>query len=63
MDALIQKYSDELQKIYDNRTAGDFTFTGVLAEFLNAAQYARQDEEDAAWDEYHRRQADEALEQ
>lgn len=32
---IIKKYSEVLASIYDNRTAGDYTFTGVLATFLN----------------------------
>lgn len=31
---VIARYAGELQKIYDERTAGDHTFTGVLATFL-----------------------------
>lgn len=34
MDEIIQKYADRLQEIYDKRTAGDHTFTGVLATML-----------------------------
>lgn len=30
---LLRKYADELQAIYDNQTAGDHTFIGVLAAF------------------------------
>lgn len=38
MDALgaqkiAKKYADQLQKIYDERTAGDYTFEGVLFEY------------------------------
>lgn len=36
MDELIHQYADELQKIYDNRTAGAHTFVGVLASFLTS---------------------------
>lgn len=34
MDELIARHAASLRKIYDERTAGDYTFTGVLAEFL-----------------------------
>lgn len=33
MDVLIREYAGKLQAVYDNRTAGDFTFVGILAEF------------------------------
>lgn len=36
-DELIRKYSGELQSIYDNRTAGDHTFVGVLYHLLREA--------------------------
>ena len=67
MDGLIAKYADELQKIYDNRTASDHTFTGVLSTFLTAAfvleaKRIQQEEEDIAWNEHRRRMADEASE-
>lgn len=32
-EEIAAKYASELQKIYDNRTAGDHTFEGVLFEF------------------------------
>lgn len=35
-NAVLQHYARELQKIYDGRTAGDYTFEGVLAEFCLA---------------------------
>lgn len=35
VDSLLDKYASELQKIYDNRTAGDYTFLGVLASYTN----------------------------
>lgn len=67
MDSLIKKYADKLQDIYDNRTAGDHTFTGVLSSMLSAAfvqeaQRIQREEEDIAWDEKRRRDADEASE-
>ena len=34
MDELIAQYADKLQSIYDDRTAGDATFVGVLAQFM-----------------------------
>lgn len=33
-DAIIRKYAVVLQEIYDERTAGDHTFIGVLGEML-----------------------------
>lgn len=33
MDETIRKYAAILKRIYDNRTAGVYTFQGVLAEF------------------------------
>ena len=38
MDELIKKYAQHLQDIYDNRTAGDNTFEGVLYNFAQEAQ-------------------------
>lgn len=35
VDRLVHEYSKRLQKIYDERTAGDYTFVGVLGDFLN----------------------------
>lgn len=32
---LIREYATVLRAIYDERTAGDYTFAGVLATFLN----------------------------
>ena len=34
-DEVIRDYVGVLREIYDNRTAGDYTFAGVLATFLN----------------------------
>lgn len=33
VDELIRIYAIKLGQVYDNRTAGDHTFTGILAEF------------------------------
>lgn len=33
MDQHLSDYAGHLQKIYDERTAGDFTFLGVLSDF------------------------------
>ena len=33
MDELIQEYSDRLDRIYTERTAGDHTFYGLLSLF------------------------------
>ncbi len=38
VDQKIARYAKTLQAIYDNRTAGDYTFSGVLATFLNDVQ-------------------------
>ncbi len=38
IDDLIDRYAAELRNIYDNRTAGDHTFEGVLADFVMKAQ-------------------------
>jgi hypothetical protein len=38
IDDLIAAYATELQNIYDGRTAGDYTFIGVLSEFARAVQ-------------------------
>lgn len=40
-DKLIAKYAAELQDIYDKQTAGQYTFTGVLAIFLREVDAAR----------------------
>lgn len=34
MDEVIKHYSEELERIYNERTAGDHTFTGIVARFL-----------------------------
>jgi hypothetical protein len=34
VDAVIEGYAINLRQIYDGRTAGDYTFVGVLASFL-----------------------------
>lgn len=33
-DDILRNYEDRLQEIYDNQTAGDHTFIGVLASML-----------------------------
>ncbi len=33
-DDLIRRHAERLRGIYEDRTAGDHTFTGVLSEFL-----------------------------
>lgn len=40
MDELIRQYRQKLQEIYDNRTAGDGTFTGILADFARDVRIA-----------------------
>lgn len=39
MDELIREYEQKLQEIYDNKTAGDYTFYGVLTEFAKKVQH------------------------
>lgn len=34
MDELVTEYAKKLRRIYHMRLAGDYTFEGVLAEFL-----------------------------
>lgn len=34
MDELIKKYATRLQTMYDDRTAGDFSMSGVISELL-----------------------------
>lgn len=34
MNELIKDYAAQLRRIYSNRSAGDFTFEGVLASFM-----------------------------
>ena len=36
LDEVVKYYSRELERIYEKRTAGDFTFTEVLVEFYHA---------------------------
>lgn len=50
IDQWIRKWVDEMQKIYDNRTAGDYTFRGVVGEMfteiLPIIEYSILDEAD-----------------
>lgn len=34
-DILIDQYAAKLEDVYNQRTAGDFTFHGILTAFLN----------------------------
>lgn len=34
-DELIEKYAQELERVYSEQTAGDYTFHGILAKLLN----------------------------
>lgn len=34
MDELIKKYAERMQKMYDDRTAGDHSMSGILSEML-----------------------------
>jgi hypothetical protein len=38
IEELINYYDLELQRIYNEKTAGDYTFSGVLAEFARAIE-------------------------
>jgi len=40
-DRLIKLHAERLQRVYDERTAGDHTFTGALANFLIDVERAR----------------------
>jgi hypothetical protein len=42
VDGLIQSAAIELRRIYDQRTAGDFTFVGVLSSFITLLDAARK---------------------
>jgi len=45
MDELIAKYAEELQRIYEKRTAGAYTFGGVLTQFAwDAAPLLKQEQ-------------------
>lgn len=35
MDEIIKNWAAHLRKVYDERTAGDYTFEGILYEFGN----------------------------
>lgn len=52
-DELLAEYAAKLQEIYDNRTAGDYTFAGVLGEFSKAIAdeyvYVRMDMHADSW--------------
>lgn len=41
VDELIAEYAEKLERIYNERTAGDHTFTGVLAMFLSEVDNTR----------------------
>lgn len=43
VDELIKDYADHLKKVYDDRTAGDHTFAGVLADFAGDVKTALED--------------------
>jgi hypothetical protein len=40
-DRLIGLHAERLQRVYDERTAGEFTFTSILAEFMVAYESAK----------------------
>lgn len=39
MDDLIRIYASKAQEVYDNQTAGDWTFLGLMAEFARKVQH------------------------
>lgn len=41
---LIKLHAERLKRVYNERTAGDFTFSGALANFLVDIERARLDE-------------------
>lgn len=43
-DNLIADYANRLQSVYNDRTAGAHTFTGILATFLLDVDKAREDD-------------------
>lgn len=40
IEDLIDEYADEAARIYRERTAGDFTWTGLLGDFFRRVQEA-----------------------
>ena len=40
---VIQEYSDILNVIYETRTAGDFTWKGLLCEFIEELALSEED--------------------
>lgn len=50
-DHIIEKYSQELQRIYDNHTAGDHTFMGLLSKMVMELEKRRVTEEKKKFDE------------
>lgn len=44
MDELIKQYAMELNDIYMDRTAGSYTFEGVLSSFLRAVESRNDDD-------------------
>jgi hypothetical protein len=42
MDELLEEYAAKLQEIYDGQTAGDYTFVGVLSEFVRKLKAAEE---------------------
>lgn len=43
-DQLITEYAAKLRRIYNNRTAGDFTFEGVLTDFARRWTEVRRED-------------------
>lgn len=38
MDELIREYAEIANRIYEDQTAGDYTWNGLLADFVYAAK-------------------------
>lgn len=53
MDELLQLYAARLQRIYDDRSAGDASFLGILSEFREEYDTFRDDKhrQDMLWSE------------
>lgn len=45
-DELVKRFAVRLQRIYDNRTAGDYTFEAVLSVFLSEYVQLEQNRSD-----------------
>lgn len=57
-DHIIEKYSQELQRIYDNHTAGDHTFMSLLSKMVMELEKRRVTEEKKKFDELYEKALD-----